>query len=109
MIHASVDLFQGAKHLLVKQEFAAVELCSFEAKNRYRVSVPHGDGRQEGSIFLYITEESLCVERICCSVNRRLALKLHQGASKQGPIVLQMEKPFHLQGCCFCRPRFDVF
>lgn len=92
--------------IMVKQEFAAGDLCGCEAKNRYRVSVPNGES--EGRTFLYVDEESQCVERLCCSVNRALTLTVHEGNSSWGAIAQKMKKPFHLQGCCFCRPSFEV-
>eukprot|EP00440_Ansanella_granifera_P016499 gb/GFBE01017927.1/.p1 GENE.gb/GFBE01017927.1/~~gb/GFBE01017927.1/.p1 ORF type:complete len:237 (+),score=68.25 gb/GFBE01017927.1/:1-711(+) len=102
------DIFQGNQKIMVKQEFALLECFSCEAKNRYRVSVPNGE--EEGpNVFLYVDEESGCCERICCSVNRSLTLNVHQGCTKDGPVVASMHKPFHLQGCCFCRPSFTVF
>merc|ERR1719436_168818 len=102
------DIFKGNEKVMVKQEFAVLECCSIEAKNRYRVSVPSGE--QEGSnIFLYIDEDSDCCERICCSTNRSLTLNVHQGSTKDGPTLLSMRKPFHCQGCCCMRPAFSVF
>lgn len=104
------DIFGGAKSVLVKQEFAAVELCGIEAKNRYRVSVPTGDGRQEGAAFLYLNEESQCLERICCNLSRSLKMMVHQGGSKDGDVLMTMHKNFSCPGPCPClRPRFDVF
>jgi hypothetical protein len=102
------DIFRNQQSVLVKQEWAALECCDCEAKNRYRISVPR-DGRYEGDVFLYVDEESGCLERICCSVNRSLELRVHSGTSKDDPVVQRMKKPFHLQGCCFCRPKFEVF
>lgn len=101
------DIFQGANRIMVNQEFAVMELFGCEAKNRYRVSAPQGD--QEGATFLYIDEKSECFERLCCSTNRSLTLDVHEGATKDGPVVQSMHKPFHLQGnwCC-CRPHLDV-
>jgi len=104
----SVDLFNGAKRLFIQQEFAAIEMCSIEAKQRYRVSEATGDNK-EGTPFLYITEESGCLERVCCSVNRTLTLQVHNGPTKEHPIALNFHKPFHLQGCCCCRPEFQVY
>jgi hypothetical protein len=102
------DIFVGNGRIMVKQEFAVLECFSCEAKNRYRVSVP--DGEAEGpNIFLYLDEESGCCERICCSVNRRLTLNVHRGRDKEGPTVMSMHKPFHIQGCCCCRPEFLVY
>ena len=50
------------------------------------------------------------MERICCSVNRSLTLHVHQGGSRQGPVLFSMVKPFHLQGCiCCCRPTMEIF
>merc|ERR1712032_985872 len=98
------DLFKSAKSVLIKQEWAAIEACSCEAKNRYRVSVPQGGGTEEGEVFLYVDEDSGCLERICCSVNRSLTLRVHEGNSKDGTIKQSMYKPFHIQGCCCCRP-----
>lgn len=101
------DIFRQQAKIMVKQEFAAIECCGCEAKNRYRVSVPNGES--EGpEVFLYVDEDSECCERICCSVNRSLTLNVHQGNTKDGKTVLSMRKPFHCQGCCCLRPKFDV-
>lgn len=102
------DIFQNQPKILIRQEFALIEMCGIEAKNRYRISVPQPDGRSEGQVFLYISETSDCFERICCSVNRSLTLNVHAGPGKDFPIIQQMEKPFHLQGCICCRPTFNV-
>jgi hypothetical protein len=101
------DIFSGHPKIMVKQEFAALEMCSVEAKNRYRVSVPNGE--DEGNVFLYIDEDSACCERICCSVNRSLTLNVHKGSGKEGEVALAMHKPFHCQGCCCMRPSFTVY
>merc|ERR1719491_2317627 len=94
------DIFNGASKLYIKQEMAAIELCGIEAKQRYRISQATPENK-EGNVFLFITEESQCLERICCSTNRSLKLLVHQGSTKDGPVVQIMEKPFSLQGCCF--------
>mmetsp|Transcript_142861 Transcript_142861/g.252230 ORF Transcript_142861/g.252230 Transcript_142861/m.252230 type:complete len:236 (-) Transcript_142861:51-758(-) len=102
------DIFRGQDKVMVKQEFAVLECCGCEAKNRYRVTVPNGE--EEGpEVFLYVDESSGCLERICCSVNRSLTLNVHQGSTKEGQTVLSMHKPFHCQGCCFMRPMFLVY
>lgn len=102
------DIFQGNTKIMVKQEFAVLECCSIEAKNRYRVTVPNGES--EGpETFLYIDEDSACCERICCGPNRALTLNVHNGATKELPIVMAMHKPFHCQGCCCCRPSFTMY
>lgn len=115
MTDLEFDIFDAASaegtsgdtgRIMVKQEFAAGDLCGCEAKNRYRVSVPNGES--EGRIFLYVDEDSECVERVCCSVNRSLTLTVHEGSSSLGAIAQKMRKPFHLQGCCFWRPSFEV-
>merc|ERR1712183_833247 len=93
---------------MVKQEMAPIELCGIEAKQRYRISVPNSDN-SEGGVFLYIHEEGECAERICCGPNRSLTLMVHQGNSKEGPVVQSMYKPFSLQGCCCMRPSFMVW
>mmetsp|Transcript_75790 Transcript_75790/g.222238 ORF Transcript_75790/g.222238 Transcript_75790/m.222238 type:complete len:240 (+) Transcript_75790:67-786(+) len=103
------DLFNELPKILIKQEFAAMEMCGCEARNRYRISQPINDDQEGPNIFLYIDEDSACLERICCSVNRSLTLNVHHGATKDGPVVQAMHKPFHCQGCCFMRPRFEVF
>mmetsp|Transcript_33587 Transcript_33587/g.94332 ORF Transcript_33587/g.94332 Transcript_33587/m.94332 type:complete len:242 (-) Transcript_33587:139-864(-) len=102
------EMFNNYPKVLIKQEWAALEMCSCEAKNRYRVSQPKDDNK-EGDVFLYINEESNCLERICCSANRSLTLQVHEGSTKDGPVQQSMQKPFHCQGCCFLRPHFDVF
>jgi len=104
------DIFRGQSKILIKQEWAAIEACSCEAKNRYRISIPQGEGdTEEGEVFLYIDEDSQCLERVCCSANRSLTLMVHNGKTKDDPIIQQMHKPFHCQGCCCLRPHFDVF
>jgi hypothetical protein len=100
------DIFRGVSDIFIKQEMAAVELCGVEAKQRYRISVP--DGNREGSVFLFISEESECMERVCCGPSRALKLKLHAGPNKEAPVVMEMAKPFSCQvGCCL-RPSFQV-
>jgi hypothetical protein len=102
------DIFGGNSKIMVKQEFALMEMCGCEAKNRYRVSVPKGE--EEGpEVFLYVSEESSCFQRLCCSVNRALTLNVHQGSNKEGTVVQAMHKPFHCQGCCCMRPKFMVW
>lgn len=102
------EIFQNQNKIMIKQEFAVLECFGCEAKNRYRVTVPNGE--EEGpNVFLYVDEDSGCCERICCSVNRSLTLNVHQGGAKEGPVVQSMHKPFHLQGCLCCRPKFEVY
>jgi hypothetical protein len=108
MAGSGQDMFKGAKKLFIQQEFAAVEMCSIEAKNRYRLSEATGENK-EGTPFLYISEESNCLERICCSVNRTLTLRVHDGPSADATPILFFHKPFHLQSCCCCRPEFQVY
>lgn len=96
---------------MIKQEFALLECCGCEAKNRYRISVPkEGDDGKEGDIFLYIDEESECLQRVCCSKFRSLTLRVHEGPTKDGNIVQSMYKPFSCGGiwCCL-RPKFTVW
>jgi len=101
------DIFMGAQKIYIKQEMAAIELCGIEAKQRYRISIPNGE--QEGQVFLYITEESDFCERICCSKQRSLKLKVHQGPTKDHPVIQTMVKPFACGGPCPClRPTFTV-
>ena len=72
----------------IKQEWQALEaLCDVETKNRYRV---HGPGMPSGE--MYIMENSPCLERICCSVNRSLKLNFHAGSNKTAPIAMIMHK-----------------
>ena len=82
--NASGDRFGDA--LVIKQEFAPIEMCGVEAKNRYRVSKSSkdlNDKSSDGPMVFYVSEESDCCERIMCSVNRSLELLIHQGASKR--------------------------
>jgi len=112
MIEVQGDLFGGAEALYIKQEMAAIEMFGCEAKQRYRISVPKQEEAdspyKEGDVFLYISEESNCMLRLCCGPNRPLKLIVHQGQDKTGPTVMTMQKPFHLQGCCCLRPSFEV-
>eukprot|EP00413_Alexandrium_margalefii_P040986 CAMPEP_0204603426 /NCGR_PEP_ID=MMETSP0661-20131031/57258_1 /ASSEMBLY_ACC=CAM_ASM_000606 /TAXON_ID=109239 /ORGANISM="Alexandrium margalefi, Strain AMGDE01CS-322" /LENGTH=226 /DNA_ID=CAMNT_0051614483 /DNA_START=17 /DNA_END=697 /DNA_ORIENTATION=+ len=105
----SVDIFNGAQRVVVKQEFAPFEMCSCEARNRYRISKPAEGDREGPGVFLFVDDDSDSLAKLCCSVNRDLVLNVHQGATKDGPVVLSMWKPFHLQNLCFCRPRFEVY
>ncbi len=97
--------------LLIRQEWSALELCGgCEAPNRYRVYKASKDARSTDNLenTMYINEESDCCERICCGVNRSLTLVVRQGTKKDGPELLRLKKPFHLQGCCCCRPEMDI-
>jgi hypothetical protein len=94
------DLFRGAPKIFVKQEFDfSVATCGNEAKQRYRISVPQGD--EEGQAFLYVTEESECCMRSCCPVNRALKLKVHNGPTKDYPVVQTIDRPSS------CGPNFS--
>jgi len=103
----SADIFRGARSVFIKQRMEIMELCGIEAKQHYDISVPQGEA--PGQVFMHIHEESDCCERICCGPNRSLTLKLHQGPTKDAPVLMSMKKPFSCQGCCFLRPRFEVF
>jgi len=110
--HAPADIEEGLEappqtvnqdlwgpRLLLTQVIKLVEMCGFEARNRY-VS---GDGN------FYIDEKSDCPQRCCASVNRELTLFGHAGPSEEAPVVLRMFKPYHLQGCCCCcRPEMHI-
>jgi hypothetical protein len=85
-------------HLLLTQVVKIIECFGCEARNRY-VS---GDGN------FYIDEKSDCPQRCCASVNRELTLFGHAGPSEEAPVTLRMFKPYHLQGCCCCRPSLHI-
>lgn len=98
---AEGDIF-GDGMITLKQEFAVLELFGCEAKNRYRVM-----GAAAGP--MYITEQSDCMERICCGPQRSAVLTLHLGTTKEDPVVMTMHKKFHCLGNCPClRPHMDV-
>jgi len=82
------DIFGSLPEILVTQEFAMIELCGIEAKNRYRVAAPHSPNYT----FLFAQEEGEACERICCSPCRRLTMNLHAGSDKLGQVMLTMEK-----------------
>jgi len=84
--------------LELKQQWKAKELCGCEAKNRYM-------SKDEK---FYIDEQSDCCQRLFASTNRELTLFGHAGNSGDAPVALRMYKPYHLQGCCFCRPSLQV-
>lgn len=84
------EIFNNLKSVFIIQEFAAIEMCGIEAKNRYRIS-PSKDQPS----FLYAMESSACFERICCPGCRKLTMNLHQGSDKSGPVVLSMDKKCH--------------
>jgi len=91
------DLF--GRSITLKQLWKPKELCcNYEAKNRYLA--------EDGT--LYIHEISDGLQRCCCAVNRELTFFAHAGPDKQAPTVMRMYKPFHLAGCCFCRPEMDI-
>jgi hypothetical protein len=96
--------------LIIRQEFAAIEMCGCEAKNRYRVYKAGPNDRSTKGLgqTMYINEESDCFERICCGPNRSLTLVVHNGGEVTAPVLLRLKKPFHLQGCCFCRPSLSI-
>jgi len=104
----NTDIFKGEAKIMVKQEFAMLECFGCEAKNRYRITVPNGEA-EGADVFLYIAEESSCLQRLCCSVNRALTLNVYQGSDKTGAVVQSMHKPFHCQGCCCMRPHYEVY
>ena len=85
----------------IQQHFRPVELC-VELNNRYTVHPA------DGSVPLFVSEESRCCERICCGPNRKLTLLVHAGPTEDFPVLLRLEKCFHLQGCCCCRPTMRV-
>lgn len=105
---SSVDIFKGQRSIFVRQQIEAVELCGIEAKNKYRISQP-GPNATEGNVFMFVHEESECCQRICCGPNRDLTLHLHDGATKEAPVVWKMHKDFHCQGCCCLRPKTQVY
>lgn len=89
MMAAPVDPFGGQQVLLATQVFEVMELCGIEAKNRYRISPPENP---VGGTFLFAQESSEACQRICCSPCRSFTMNVHQGESKQGPVVLSLEK-----------------
>ena len=107
-----MDRFGDADAFIITQEFAAIELCGIEAKNRYRAYQAGADESITSTSGLpntmYINEESKTFERICCGPNRSLTLIVHKGDSKEGPEMLRFHKPFHLQGCICCRPSMTI-
>jgi len=107
MATAVTDIFPpNLKTLFIKQEMSAIELFGVEAKQKYRIS-DGSSGKEGPQTFLYISEDSNCAERICCGPNRSLKMKVHQGNSKEAPVIQTMDKNFSC-GCCI-RPYFNVF
>jgi len=106
-MNRSADVFGEAN--FIEQRIEMLEMCGIEAKNRYEVSTLSADPtvRKPGYQSMYIHEESECFERICCGPNRSLTLVVSQG-NRHGPELLRFKKPFHIQGCCGCRPSFDI-
>lgn len=86
------------EQLELKQQWKAKELCGCEAKNRYL-------SKDEK---FFIDEQSDCCQRCFASTNRELTLFGHSGNNSEGPVSLRMYKPYHIQGCCFCRPSMQV-
>jgi len=116
MISGTDDIFRNAQQVMVTQESDCLEYflcgcCGIEAKNSYRISVPAGD--EEGDTFLYISEDSGCIERVLCCTNRSLTFKVHLGDSEDGPVLMRMYKPFQKPWCCArrccARPTMRVY
>lgn len=95
-MQSEMDIY--GQQTLLTQVVRYKELCGIEAKNKYMAA----DSR------LYISERSDCCQRIIASTNRELTLFAHAGPSEESPVVMRMYKPYHLQGCCFCRPKMMV-
>uniref|UniRef100_A0A7S4SH34 Phospholipid scramblase n=1 Tax=Alexandrium monilatum TaxID=311494 RepID=A0A7S4SH34_9DINO len=89
-----LDMFESVERLFVKQEFAAMELCGIEAKNRYRICTdkPENEG---GTQTMYVGESGEACERICCSACRSYTLTLYKGRDTSGTPALTFEKTFH--------------
>eukprot|EP00397_Hematodinium_sp_SG-2012_P061833 GEMP01082537.1.p1 GENE.GEMP01082537.1~~GEMP01082537.1.p1 ORF type:complete len:247 (+),score=52.36 GEMP01082537.1:171-911(+) len=81
---------------------AVVEMCGCDVKNKYLVETVN---RQ-----FYISEESDCLERVCCGPQRSLTFRLHDGPTDGHPILYQFRKPCHCQAlcCASCRPKMTV-
>merc|ERR1712039_928886 len=84
----------GCSKLCVKQEFSVLEMVGFGAKNRYKIckDQPETEG---GKQFLYVVENSKCMERKCFPTCRRYSLDVHAGFDKSGPVVMTFTKNFH--------------
>jgi hypothetical protein len=120
---------------LIQQEFELLEIFGVEAKQRYRVYPVSKEATAPGQfqsmyirevtwIFfchcytgylldnlylgVFINQESECLERVCCGPCRTLTLKVHFGADRNAPLMLNMHKPFHCQCCCFFRPTMFI-
>lgn len=107
--YGSADIFMGMPMIGIQQRFEIMEMCGCEARNRYDVGNSPDAKVPPGSGFLHVSEDSECLERICCGPNRTLTLNVNQGGNKgAGPVVMSMHKPFHCQGCCFLRPEFQI-
>lgn len=103
-----MDRFAG-EAAIIEQSFFVGDLFGCEAKNVYKVYPGAKQGVHfTGAQSMYIREESGCVERLLCSVNRALTLHVHNGTDRSGPTMLQFHKPFHIQGCCCCRPSMAI-
>jgi len=108
------DIFNGAEQVVVKQTNSICDAllewawCG-EASNRFRISVPWGDA-EEGDPMLYVDERSSCCCRFFCYHHRPLTYMVHNGATKDNPVIMEMEKPFSFRGCCCCcRPHVTVY
>lgn len=100
------DIF--GSQIKIKQKFNAMQaleaLTGLEAKNSYEVT-----GSPAGP--MYISENSGCLERLCCGPNRSAQFNLHVGSTKDDPVVMKFKKDFHCQQCdCpgVCRPKLAV-
>lgn len=98
--------------LLVRQKLRLQNLCVCLLRNKYDIGpFPQGmDPSQpwEDEVFkqqkglLYASEESECIDKVCCHRYRKFTMNLHMGRGQDGPEVLRFERPFKCPVVCCC-------
>jgi len=85
---------------MITQEMIAKELCGWEAKQKYSLTLSNPNATQvNGPQTMYIHEQSACCQRQCLGPCRQLELIVSQ-QHRNGPELYRMQKPQHCQGCC---------
>jgi len=103
------NILKERNDLFIEQKMDMLEIaCGFEAKNKYQIYASDKEGVKTDRL-MFVKEDSGCVERILCGVNRSLTLNFfegdisnHKNVEKENAIM-SMKKNFSYGW--FCRPK----
>jgi len=95
---ALVRFFPNSSYIASQIATCHYNMRSFEESQHSFDEVRRNDPYKLASLdtysnILYVTEESECCMRNCCPVNRALKLKVHNGPSKDYPVVQTIDRP----------------